>query len=183
MAFRFHDPLHRAMDAQATNLGRLGSGETLDGTDNEGQPKVLTCPAPNIIRLWDTPLRMLASAVHAGLERALTIHPAMDDELGRIVQRKDREYEYWIHGVVRLTRDEEQADAAAGGTDNPLALKVDHLLHDVKLLVDDNNLLITDDCPSGLVSSAFYGVRYNPKDVQYPTAMFILVVRGELAQF
>lgn len=188
---QLNEPNYRILKAQSLNLQRIATDLVLDGTDYKGDNIKLWGPRPDVIRLYDTPLRFVQDNLIANWERIITLTPLSDVEAARIVQRRDATVTYQIHVLVRLTDAEVNQDrlevfADAVRTDSPLAIKAHKAVHDITRLLDDNMHLIGLDTEeptcanSGLVDHASYAVEWQP-GVEYPESLFTITVTAERA--
>lgn len=183
MAIRqLEEPLFRVLKAQQANLSRIKKDLLLPGTDWRGDNIRLWGPTPNVIRLYDTPLRFIEGDALSGWERILTLSPVGDRDRAAIVNRNDRTFTYHINCLVRLTPPEERTDRQQTLTNavralNPLAEKAHKLLFDIEhLLYDDENL--SDSAESCLVMHSTWRIIWEP-NVMYPMNMFIVEVTSD----
>lgn len=182
------DIMLAVLEAQRDNMARIVTGLELPGTDGYGNNVALNGPAPDLVRLYDTPLRLIEGAALANWERLITLNPLLDQTAGRVVQRDDRTINYMMQVMVRLLPSEEAVDRVqvlSGDnsnirTTNPLATKAHNLLHDMRLAFFDNLFLTTIACPSGLVSDQSYSISWEP-GVDYPYSMFTFEVTAEVS--
>lgn len=176
----FRDRLWQIMWLQQQNLRRMDEGVILEGTYGDGLPRTLRSKTPELIRLIDQPERLMVSLkqIHKQPERILTIMPLADDPNdGGIVGRQDRNVSYCIHGAVWLTDAELQLDKQELMENNRLAVKLEALAEDTKLLVLDNLNLCTADVPQGFVDDQVLAFRYDHQ-FAYPAAAFFCTVQG-----
>lgn len=176
------EPLYQIMRAQARNIQRIATGLLLNGTTAAGGPLVLHGPRPNVIRLYDKPMRMIEGGAKENWERIVTITPVADSSGARFAARNDRTFAYMVMFLLRLTEAEKAADhddVLSDGlvTVNRLARKCHRTIYDWHLIFHDALHLLTDDCPQGLVDDASYSLRWDVS-VDYPQAMFVAEVRG-----
>lgn len=183
--------MHRILLAQADNLGRIVSERFVEG--GSGSPAMpsrqLYGPTPDLIRLYDEPLRLVESAQLTGWERVVTISPVSVDPDARFVNRVDRKVVYVVAALIALTEKEKLADAQqivdrskAKRPDNPVSEKLARFLADFRSVFFENMLLSTADCPNGLVDNGDYSTRYH-LDVPYPFAAATMTVRAQAANW
>jgi hypothetical protein len=178
------DPDYLVMEAQQANIARIDSGVVLLGTDGNGDQIELFGPTPDLILMWDEPIRLIEDSVLQGWERIITIRPSTNNIVGANTARTDRVFLYTVFFLVRLNQQEISADRAKVVTDgvrarNSLAQKVHKLKQDFHHVFYDNLNLITDDCPSGVVNHAQYNLRYS-QDLSYPQALFMADISCEI---
>lgn len=181
MPEQLNDPLYQIMVAQGNNIARIAEGLILEGTDGQGTQRELWGPRPDIIRLYDSPLRMNEDAALDAWQRIVTINPVNARGIARIVNRNDRSFMYQVQFLVRLTEREISADRTAKQglqLDAPLAVKAHKLLHDWHNVFFDDLHLETADCPQGLVDDAEYEVAWEPGAIQWPNVLFSVLVSG-----
>lgn len=187
MPEQLEEPVYRILLAQQANIARITEGLVLEGTSGDGREIELWGPAPNLIRLYDKPIRFIERPVLENWERIITLAPVNDNDAGRFASRDDRSVTYQVNFLVRLTDSEQREDREAL-TQTPtapisvglLAPKAHRLLYDWHHVFFDNHHLITSDCPQGLVDDASYGVEWEPT-VEYPYSLFTAVVRCQRA--
>lgn len=189
MADKPDEPLLRILKAQQANIARIDTDVLMPGTTGEGENIRLWGPQPDIIRLYDTPLRMFhAGAFQKSWQRVITIGPLTDENIGRVVGRVDRSFRYAIQFLVRLTEKEQQDDRDAiikpsysqppgVEAENPLAEKAHRLVYDFAHVFWDRLNLPVSGCPQGLVDDATYRLTWEP-GVEYPMALFVAEVVG-----
>jgi len=181
------EPIYQVLRAQQANIARIASGLVVSGTGGNGGAVTLWGATPNIVRLYDRPLRFAQDAAKEGWERIITLLPVVNDGADRIVGRNDRRAQYQVQMLVRLTQQEVTADrqqVVIGGVvdDNPLAAKMHRLLYDFHHVFFDNHLLATDDCPNGLVDDAKYSLAW-AADADYPMALVVATVLCEISAY
>lgn len=180
---QLEEPMFRILTAQAKNLARMGSGVIMPGTTGQGENITLWGPAPDVIRLYDRPLRFIEGNALDNWERIITLAPVVDSPAGRVTGRNDRNFRYQIHFFVRLLDSEQAADRSAvltGNRDasNPLAVKAHRLIYDFHHTFFDNIHLTGDDlCPTGLVDDADYTMAWDA-GTEYPNTLFVADVSG-----
>lgn len=176
MGVKLEEPMFRILRAQQANIARIATDLEVDGTDAEGNQVSLWGPRPDVIRLYDTPLRMFEDSALEQWERLITLNPVLDSDAGRVVGRSDRDVRYQVQFMVRLTEIEIARDRSAtsvnGVRDSPLAVKAHKLVYDFHHVFFDNHHLITDDCAQGLVDDARYDMRWDP-GMDWPYALFV----------
>lgn len=174
------EPIFDILDAQAANLARITTGLTLDGTNPAGGQVTLWGPRCDLIRLYDTPIRLINDKALENWERMVVLRPLTNDEAARVTSRNDRDVQYRIDVAVRLLESEIKQDRLnvldvdRRWTTNPLAIKAHKLLYDIHHIFHDNLLLTTDACPNGLVDHQSYAVRW-VVDYDYPFSVFSLI--------
>lgn len=185
MAVQLEEPMYQILKAQQANIARIETGLVVEGTTGTGEEVILWGPTPDLIRLYDTPTRLVQADAMDAWERIVTLAPLEDNSEARIVHRDDRVYRYIVQFLIRLTVPEQEADHAEmvkGGVkpSNPLALKSHRLIYDWLHVFHDNLLLETADCPQGLVDTASYRLLWDP-GIEYPSVMFAAEVTGSLS--
>lgn len=182
MAQRLNEPVYRVLRAQAANIQRINEGLVLAGTDGQGSQIELWGPQPNVIRLYDTPMRFYEDAALNAWERIITLMPVFDRTGARFTGRADRQIVYQVQFLVRLTdremaRDREVSSIEGIRPDNPLAEKAHRLVFDWHHVFHDNPFLagLDEDCPNGLVDDASYDMAWEP-GVLYPTSLFTATI-------
>lgn len=175
MPTRLDEPMYRVLKAQALNIARIDDQVVIPGTDGHGNQVQLHGPRPNVIRLYDTPLRLYEDAALMNWERIVTLMPLTDDTGSRLATRTDRTLRYQVQFLVRLLDSEIAADrvqaSPKGLRDNTLALKAHRLIYDWHHVFHDNMLLPDEDCEQGLVDDASYSLSWEP-GVEYPGTLF-----------
>lgn len=184
MPEQLEEPIYRILKAQQANIARIKAGLVLDGTDGAGNQIALWGPRPDLVRLWDHPLRFVETAKLKDWERIITLAPIRDSSGGRFAMREDRIIRYQIHFLVRLTEREQGADADSATigveTESILAQKVHRLKYDFHHVFWDRWSLIDEDCPQGLLDHTGYTMDWAPEQ-QYPFAMMTAAVEGTRA--
>lgn len=171
MAAQLEEPIFLVLQAQRDNIARIATALELPGTTASGENVLLWGPQPNVIRLYDTPLRFVQDSKMGSWERIVTLYPVSEEEGARITSRVDKTIAYHIQFLIRLlesevTTDREQVLADAVRTNNPLAQKVHRFLYDFHHVFRDDIQLETVACPQGLVDDSSYRLVWN--DVEYP---------------
>ena len=178
MPVQLLEPVYRILRAQQANIARITTDIEVDGTTGR-ETVLLWGPAPNVVRLYDTPLRFYQDAAIEAWERIITLNPVFDEDAGRIIGRNDRTVSYQVQFLVRLTEAEMAADRGTSTAgvlaDAPLAEKAHKLIYDWHHVFHDDLHLETDDCPQGLVDDATYRMRWDP-GVEWPFALFVAEV-------
>jgi len=190
MPSEVEDPMYEILMAQAANVARIETGLVVDGTTGTGSQITLWGPTPNIVRLYDTPMRLIADNTLENWERIITLSPIADNEDGRVVQRNDRVLRYQVHFGVRLTQQEQEDDRvalftanAAGNlrTESFLAKKAHRLIHDfAAVFADDLSLEASAGCH--LVDHSSFSLSW-VTDIEYPMSVHVADVMAQVSGY
>lgn len=179
---QLEEPMYRILTAQQQNIGRITPGLVVDGTTSSGDQVKLWSKTPNLIRLYDTPARIVHANAISNWETIITLNPISDTEAGKMANRDDRVFTYSVQFLVRLTTSEQEEDArqaVSGGikAQNFLSVKAHRLVYDWHhIFHDDLHLMQSPGCT--LIDFASYNMQWDP-GVEYPEALFIAQVTGE----
>lgn len=185
------------LKAQQANIARIVPGLVVDSTTGEGDPVTLWGPSPDVIRLYDRPLRFMEAAALSGWERIITIMPLGDSGVARALNRNDRIVKYQVQFLTRLTELEMANDRQAvmqGVGENvpvlsPLAEKAHKLVWDFHHIFFSNLNLrpwdpvsntVQEKCPQGLVDDADYDMSWDA-GVDYPFCLFTAQVACQVS--
>lgn len=176
------EPMYLILKAQAANIARIQTDLVLPGTTGTGDQVKLWGPTPELVRLYDTPVRFVQADVLENWERIVTLAPIADVPTERFAARTDRSFQYMIHFLIRLLDSEIDADTQEVVTDglkatNPLALKAHRFIFDFHHVFFDDQHLETVECTQGLVDDADYELRWD-SNIEYPMALFTARVTG-----
>lgn len=186
MAEQLEERMYLILKAQSENLATIATDLILPGTTPFGTQIKLWGPAPDLIRMYDTPLRFIQTGILEGWERLITLAPLTDNQRAAIVGRSDRDFRYQISVLVRLTEAEIESDRTnivVGNlrADTPLARKAHRLIYDFHHVFHNNLSLsgtsVSTEC---LVSHSEYNMVWDP-GVTYPNALFTAEVSGIVA--
>lgn len=185
MACDLNERMYQILVAQQANIARIKADLILEGTTGNGDQILLNGPRPDLIRLHDQPLRFAQDSAIENWERLITLTPTHVRPAARITSRTDRDFGYQVQILVRLTDREQFSDReqlVQGGKrqENPLSEKLHRLLQDFHHVFFDDQHLVTDECPQGLVDDADYSIAFEP-GVEYPMALVTLDVVGTAA--
>jgi hypothetical protein len=175
------EPMYRILKAQQANIARIATDLVLPGTTGQGTNIKLWGPAPDIVRLYDTPVRLIEAGALDNWERIVTLSPLEDsDAPGRVIRRNDRNFRYQVTFLTRLTESEQATDhdyASSGGVkDSLLAKKAHKFVYDWHHVFFDDLQLSDADCPI-LADDQMYRLLWDP-GTEYPMALFVAEVTG-----
>ena len=176
------EPMYQILEAQQQNIARIEPDLVLPGTSASGDQVKLHSKKPNLIRLYDTPTRIVQASALEKWETIITLTPMELLEDGKITNRNDRIFKYLVIFLVQLTPAEQSADATqmvSGGikSENYLSIKAHRLAYDWHhIFHDDLHLMESPGCT--LIDTAGYNLRWDP-GVEYPMSMFVAEVTGQ----